>query len=602
MWNRWGTARGKGGVYLCVWGMAIFLTVKAKLPESDSVPSKLDVFVGHKDIQLKVNNFKHTLRVNKDFSMNSIPIFEFCSLATGEEHSGACMPSVQRYVDEALQSLYIDHVNHLKRHLINKKTVDSDLNALRDILPANHVKLKYDLVTNNDFTTVCESEFGFGETSLLWLLANPRIKVVAFGKSSETQSSSSAYLQTHFPGRLEIISMDHSDIFRSIETIKSSLECDLLILKQDRLAENNALGKERICQSDKMFWAISILNKKNKNSRIIFDRIQHWSARFLWDCALQIGLLREVGMYRITEGNQADVLGVASFPFDPSEQSEIEVLKSFVRDHQKLYGLTLLMYLNDAYLELTKNWICNLQKLDDQGISILQKTVFITSTDTANAGLKRFSSSLNVFTITYPVTYSVSYGTYEYYRLTVERLNLQNILIQEGSNIMIVEADAQWNSVSIVDTIFAELKEYDIVSANDMQEVDKLDQINAGFLAIRSTMITRTFFQIYVDEYTHTLNQHYDTDGFIGQVGEQHYMTPLLQKYKLKVKWLTPCEVANGQWYIYGARKDCPLPTVILNNYIIGNAEKKARALNFQHWHLRDNMMACQGASGMIAP
>ena len=89
MWNLWSTVRGKEGVYLCVWGVAFCLAVSAKLPESDSVPSKVDIFVGHKEIQLKINNFKHTIRVNKDFSMNSIPIFEFCSLATGEEHLGA---------------------------------------------------------------------------------------------------------------------------------------------------------------------------------------------------------------------------------------------------------------------------------------------------------------------------------------------------------------------------------------------------------------------------------------------------------------------------------------------------------------------------------
>ena len=83
---------------------------------------------------------------------------------------------------------------------------------------------------------------------------------------------------------------------------------------------------------------------------------------------------------------------------------------------------------------------------------------------------------------------------------------------------------------------------------------------------------------------------------------DEVFIKELANKYKLKVKWLTPCEVANGQWYIYGSRRDCPLPTVILNNYIIGNAEKKARALNFQHWHLRENMMACQGPSMSAAP
>lgn len=243
---------------------------------------------------------------------------------------------------------------------------------------------------------------------------------------------------------------------------------------------------------------------------------------------------------------------------------------------QKQYGFVLLLFLNKAYLEMTKSFICHQPDL-------LKQTIFVTTSSQLRKELKAWNPATLVFLQPYAVSKSVYYGTYEYFKLTEERLKFQNNLIQDGINVFVIEADATWNSLQILDIIQNAFKEHDIVSADDDNKL-----ISAGFLGVRSTYKTRKFFKLYVDTYSKHLASFSGQTGHIGNVGEQHTMTRLLKKLGVETYWLTQCESANGKWYL---NKDlaCPLPMVIQNNWIKGNEAKISRAKENKQWFLDEN-------------
>ena len=110
---------------------------------------------------------------------------------------------------------------------------------------------------------------------------------------------------------------------------------------------------------------------------------------------------------------------------------------------------------------------------------------------------------------------------------------------------------------------------------------------SAGFLGIRSTDATRALFKLYVETYSNKLGAYKGHKGMIGDIGEQHTMTPLLQKSRLPVRWLNQCESSNGKWY-KGVDTKRPVPMVIQNNLIIGNDAKIYRAKKFKQLFLDD--------------
>jgi hypothetical protein len=132
------------------------------------------------------------------------------------------------------------------------------------------------------------------------------------------------------------------------------------------------------------------------------------------------------------------------------------------------------------------------------------------------------------------------------------------------------------------------MQEHEIVSAND-NENDDSKAISGGFMGVRSTEKTRGFFRKYANKYTQHLASFHDHQDDIGNDGEQHTLTPLLRESDIRVHWLSQCESANGMWYRRRPDPKCPIPMVIQNNWIVGSAAKKKRAMKYEQWFLDDN-------------
>ena len=96
------------------------------------------------------------------------------------------------------------------------------------------------------------------------------------------------------------------------------------------------------------------------------------------------------------------------------------------------------MFYNHACKDLVKSWVCNM-KLNH--IDVLRATVFFTSEESAAIELKKFDPSLWVSvqqTSDQDLLVAVSekglpYGSYAYFRLTLERLLIQTNLFSTVS-------------------------------------------------------------------------------------------------------------------------------------------------------------------------
>lgn len=247
---------------------------------------------------------------------------------------------------------------------------------------------------------------------------------------------------------------------------------------------------------------------------------------------------------------------------------------------------------------MTLNWICNIKNLKDK--SILDQTLFIVTSLKASMAIKDALPNAHIHMRAYDISSVESYGTYSYFRLTVERLSAQNELIQNGVNVVVIEADAYWSSGNICSLIHTYLsQDYDIVSADNGH--DHNHEISAGLLAVKSTNMTRSFFNLYLNQYIQKLASYANSNGeFIGDVGEQHTMTEMLKFTNLKIRWLSKCEAASGLWYKNSSDFPCLLPMVINNNYIIGYQNKIERAKAFEQWFVKNNSCVTTNNSTQI--
>ena len=250
-----------------------------------------------------------------------------------------------------------------------------------------------------------------------------------------------------------------------------------------------------------------------------------------------------------------------------------------------IFAFVTVLYTNVGYVQMTKNFVCNILALDPEQIS---RFVFISSSKTVTWELTNFDKRLKVVTIS-TSSRDASYGTFDYFRITLDRLVLQNYLIQRGLNVFVVEADATWFSADVFKRIAAELQHFDFVTTDDYFNEGEYNLVSAGFLACKSTPFTQLFFRNYVEGYRKQLLQLRRRQGKLSLPGEQVHMTHRLRESHLRVSWLDVCRFSSGKWYNSSQlRQRCPHPEVLQNNWIVGNDAKMQRARQWQHWFLNE--------------
>jgi len=264
-------------------------------------------------------------------------------------------------------------------------------------------------------------------------------------------------------------------------------------------------------------------------------------------------------------------------------QSEFDLLLvSQVTSISDSEGYVYVLFFNEAYLEKTKSWVCNIQLVD---AAVISKTVFITSNERTAQNLRNFVEHLHVFAFNAPSSGS-PYGTYEYFEITRIRLKIQSTFIEHGANVFLIESDSVWLLPvgRYIDEYIATNRD-SFIPATDRESSNPL--ISAGFLYVPSS--EAMFFKSYYVMYSTNLRKLRGVRGRIHtqDPGEQHLMTKLLHEYNERVLWLEDCNFARGTWYSDRKyRSRCPRPRVIQNNYIISISNKVRRAKKWKHWFL----------------
>ena len=290
----------------------------------------------------------------------------------------------------------------------------------------------------------------------------------------------------------------------------------------------------------------------------------------------------------------------------PSSTSSFALLSNtvppwleFARNAASRDGVVFVMLFNEAYVEMVKSFMCNLDALGAR-----HPLVLIATEPLAAGALNAFPplrarASARVFIHEHATSGALDYGTREYFELTLTRLIIQERMMRYGVNHMIIEADATWFAPDIATLVTERLKHFEIVSANDGDRSSGDAVISAGFSAYRATPRARRFFKRYVETYTKLLqgaNDVNSTARWKSFIGEQHVLTRMLaERDAPRVFWLDACAFsANGKWYedaTYRAR--CDAPKVVQNNYIVGNAAKMSRAKIWGHWFVDESGARC---------
>jgi hypothetical protein len=247
-------------------------------------------------------------------------------------------------------------------------------------------------------------------------------------------------------------------------------------------------------------------------------------------------------------------------------------------------GYVFLMFFNSGYMKFVNSWICNMRLVD---ADVLKQTLFVAADDLAAEALITIEPTSHIFNQHTDSKGAVTYGTYPYFELTIDRLRVQNSLLQKGANVFVIEADAIW--FSPIAEYVESIRDDGIISANDRTVQKPL--ISAGFSLVSCTQYK--FFNRYVSRYASNLKKFENFKGSFDEFdpGEQHLMTKLLLARKRHmVTWLSECHFARGEWYTDEKyRMRCPHPKVIQNNYFRGMENKIERAKEWGHWFLNQD-------------
>jgi hypothetical protein len=250
-----------------------------------------------------------------------------------------------------------------------------------------------------------------------------------------------------------------------------------------------------------------------------------------------------------------------------------------------------MMFLNAGFTGMVKNWICNIKTLDAQ---ILQSVLFVATDDQPATELREFHSGLQIFVTPSNWTMSVSFGSFAYYSVVLERMLIQNILIQAGISVQIIEADQIWQT-DVTPTLRNMLRECDILVVTEGPHVASDGSLGVkmcgGFYGIRAKKSMRNFFQDYITTYAdklakfdHATEPLYLLPNFMD---DQDYLTEMLARSVVDVLYVPKCFYVPGLWYEdEQMRGKCQRPSIIHNNYIIGTKKKIARAVKENHWFL----------------
>ncbi|XP_077864180.1 UDP-galactose:fucoside alpha-3-galactosyltransferase-like [Saccoglossus kowalevskii] len=257
-------------------------------------------------------------------------------------------------------------------------------------------------------------------------------------------------------------------------------------------------------------------------------------------------------------------------------------------DIQKHYGFVAVQFLNHAYLNMTKSWICNVDCFDD----VLEQTVFITTDQAAYDGLLDWRPELNVRLIEFGTEDPMSYGRVNYYQFGLFRVRMINRLLTSNISILITEGDAVWFKNPL--HLFREKPTPSDMHVNVANYADE-SEFCAGFLYLNATRATQRVWNTLSTRLGKRMSKFKQGQQNIHFRGSEQVILSniAIREDPIRLTYLSRDRFVSGQWYHSQDMQQNISPVVLQNNYVTGNENKIRRAQKWGHWFLSKNTTQC---------
>eukprot|EP01047_Picozoa_sp_COSAG01_P056562 COSAG01_NODE_6430_length_3670_cov_4.546346_2_plen_526_part_00 len=250
--------------------------------------------------------------------------------------------------------------------------------------------------------------------------------------------------------------------------------------------------------------------------------------------------------------------------------------------HQK-HNIVLMMILNAGYVSQGKSWVCNVKKF----AGVLDKTLILATDMVAFNAFKEFDAGLHIFHEGFGSPAEMKYGQVGYWKLMRWRSRLLQKLIDDGVHVLVAEADQIW-FVDVIKDVQAQAQDNAFMCLNDLATGGRM--VNGGFQYIAPAM--SSVWKEYVAKYDQLLakHEHKTSSADIGDTSDQIMLNTIMHKAKVKWKFLDPLKYVSGKYYIdqtYASK--VTKPSLIHNNWVVGNGAKESRAKKRGQWYMDGN-------------
>lgn len=279
-----------------------------------------------------------------------------------------------------------------------------------------------------------------------------------------------------------------------------------------------------------------------------------------------------------------------------------KALKTIVGERPQMVSLSVI---NSKFLELTKSWLCNVKEagfvppniywvtLDEESKRALDASGTGRTVDISDALSAENMDAVNIL-----------YGQPAYWKLMLMRTRLIRDLLDRGIDVFLFETDQVW-----LQDPFKYMKRELNAGSDMVGTLDSQHNVAGNTILLRSVMSTRRMWS----EVYHRFKMSYDDKEIEGKAihsetfvaHDQYQLSALLlfdseftQDYPVALGLLNAQLFVGGSWYtgMYST-EDAKRPVIINNNFISGAERKKARAIVFGHWFLKEDRETCDTAS-----
>lgn len=308
----------------------------------------------------------------------------------------------------------------------------------------------------------------------------------------------------------------------------------------------------------------------------------------------------------ILSTKSGDIVSIGKVWYEPVDEEfgmgYFKAFQAIVAQNPEMVSLTVV---KSKFVELTKSWLCNVK----EGGFVPPNIYWITADEESKtaldaSGVGQTVDIADAFSAENMNAINILYGRPAYWKLMLMRTRLIRDLLDRGIDVFLFETDQVW----LQDPLRYVRQE--VCAGSDMVgTLDSQHNVAGRTILFKSVISVRRvwsevyhrFKMSYDDKEIEAKEKHSET--FVAD--DQHQLSALLlfdseftQAYPVALGLLNTQFFVEGSWYsgMYSS-EIAERPVIINNNFISGAERKKARAIVFGHWFLREDKHTCDSAA-----